>query len=109
MDFLFILKISTSKVEIALKTDPANAELLKLKEDLVVSRLFKLSFTNKQITKLIILFKPKKEIISLTKELIEEDSGKSDKTKITSGQSWKQGDKCMAIWRVDGKLVTVSK
>ena len=77
------------KVEIALKSDPQNEELLKLKDDLL-------------------------EVIQLTKDLLNEEMATDDKMGAGGGSAsggsnkkssinWKSHDKCMAIYRIDGK------
>jgi len=78
-------QIQLEQVEIALKTEPQNEELLRLKTDLL-------------------------EVITLTKELIEVESDDvTEANKKNSSQAqkcnynWRSGQKCMAIWRVDGK------
>lgn len=81
-------EIQLEQVEIALKADPNNEELLKLKKDLL-------------------------EVIQLTKELIDAEADESLEPKsaknarlnlnISQPIKWKTGDRCMAIWRVDGK------
>jgi len=64
------------QVDLALQRDPNNEELIKLKEDLV-------------------------EVISLTKDLLNEERANS---KFGSSEiDWKSTDKCMAIWRIDGR------
>lgn len=74
-------QIQLEQVEIALKSEPDNEELARLKSDLL-------------------------EVINLTRELLEEETGqeaekKTDKTK--SKIDWKSGQKCMALCRADGK------
>lgn len=76
-------QIQLEQVELALKSDPENEELTKLKNDLL-------------------------EVIILTEELIAEEKGtedakKNDEAKKKPLINWKSGQKCMAIWRVDGK------
>lgn len=77
-------QIQLEQVEIALKSDPDNEELSKLKADLL-------------------------EVINLTKELLAEEaeskesSKKGNKHYSKSSINWRPGQKCMALWRVDGK------
>lgn len=83
-------EIQLEQVEIALKLAPNNEELLKLKADLI-------------------------EIINLTKELIDTETdenvslaarnSKNAKATLNLNHSitWKTGERCMAIWRVDAK------
>jgi survival-of-motor-neuron-related-splicing factor 30 len=48
-------------------------------------------------------------VITITKELLEEeDSGAHSKSKKTQQVDWKNGDKCMAIWRIDGKYYSAT-
>jgi survival of motor neuron-related-splicing factor 30 len=91
-------QLQLEQVEIAIRSDPENIELEKLKQDLV-------------------------EVIELTKELLNEDdsasSGGPPSKKFNSANpsqmknligdddgpmaKWKIGDKCLAIYRSDGK------
>lgn len=79
-------EIQLEQVEIALKSEPNNEELLKLKADLL-------------------------EVINLTKELILAEADETQEAKVSKGAvlnpsqpiHWKTGDRCMAIWRVDAK------
>lgn len=73
-------QIQLEQVAIALKSDPENEELLRLSTDLL-------------------------EVIELTKELLAEESGASEskKDQAKSSINWKSGQKCMALWRVDGQ------
>jgi len=89
--------LQLQQVEAALTSDPTNDELLKLKEDL-------------------------KEVIELTKEILEPQAGSSSDYTLESSSSsnnyvstttisepvvirnWKVGQKCLAPWRDDGKL-----
>lgn len=75
-------QIQLEQVELALKSDPSNDELLKLKADLV-------------------------EVIGLTKELLNEENEARESRKGTE-ITWKSGDKCMAVWRVDGKYYSAT-
>ncbi|XP_059486317.1 survival of motor neuron-related-splicing factor 30 [Neocloeon triangulifer] len=82
-------KLQLQQVEAALTTDPENAELLKLKEDL-------------------------QEVIALTsdlakaytEELEKKQAGKKKNEASGSGtgvrKDWKIGDRCLAIWSQDG-------
>lgn len=49
-------------------------------------------------------------MISLTKELLEEERSASKKGTDVSNTNvnWKAGDKVMAIWRVDGKYYSAT-
>lgn len=83
-------QIQYEQVEISLKNDPNNSELLKLKEDL-------------------------EEVIKLTNELIgetenekmqeedDEDLPTTNKMSTCKQIRWKAGDKCLAVWKTDGK------
>lgn len=44
-----------------------------------------------------------KEVINLTKDLLKEELNEKIAKNKPQGHQWKPGDKCMAIWRVDGK------
>ncbi len=46
-------------------------------------------------------------MINITKELLEEESD-NPKSKKQQHIQWKSGDKCMAIWRVDGKYYSAT-
>lgn len=73
-------QIQLEQVEIALKSDPDNEELSRLKLDLL-------------------------EVIQLTKELQAEEAAGDEKKRpqTSSNINWKPGQKCMALWRADGK------
>jgi survival of motor neuron-related-splicing factor 30 len=80
-------QIQFEQVEISLKNDPYNSELLKLKVDL-------------------------EEVIKLTNELIgetENEKMQEEELPATNIMStckqirWKAGDKCLALWKTDGK------
>jgi len=76
-------QIQLEQVEIALKSDPENEELIKLQTDLL-------------------------EVINLTKELqVEEAENESASKKggqnSQGARNWRPGQKCMALWRADGK------
>lgn len=73
-------QIQLEQVEIALKSDPDNEELLRLSTDLL-------------------------EVINLTKELQAEENAANDskKDKNKTSINWRPGQKCMALWRVDGQ------
>jgi survival-of-motor-neuron-related-splicing factor 30 len=92
-------QIQLEQVDIALKSDPDNEELLKLKADL-------------------------NEIIELTKDLISEERSAVDTSATSSDgitpssssssnanakkHNWKSADKCMAIYRIDGKYYSAT-
>ncbi|OXA58171.1 survival of motor neuron-related-splicing factor 30 [Folsomia candida] len=69
--------LQLQQVEAALTSDPSNEELLKLKTDLT-------------------------EVIELTKELFDQQSGPGSSYGDES-RSWKVGDRCLAPWSQDGK------
>lgn len=72
-------QIQLEQVEIALKSDPDNEELLRLQVDLL-------------------------EVINLTQELLAEERESDAKKSNQKGSiQWKSGMKCMALWRTDGK------
>lgn len=73
-------QIQLEQVEIALRSDPDNEELARLKTDLL-------------------------EVIEMTKELIAEETSEEDKKPQVpkTNIDWKPGKKCMALWRADGK------
>ena len=76
-------QIQLEQVEIALKSEPENEELIKLQTDLL-------------------------EVINLTKELqVEEAENESASKKgaqnSQAARNWRPGQKCMALWRADGK------
>lgn len=88
-------QIQLEQVELTLKNDPENEEVLKLKADLL-------------------------EVIKLTEELIGETATETDdalsqqanknknantpnKMGICKQIRWKSGDKCLALWREDGQ------
>lgn len=74
-------QIQLEQVEIALKSDPDNEELSRLKIDLL-------------------------EVITLTKELLEEENEANNAKKKGQEKNsiqWRSGMKCMALWRTDGK------
>jgi len=81
-------QVQLEQVEIALKNDPDNEDILKLKNDLV-------------------------EVINMTKEMMGETEeegvggGEPDVsgnvTGVPKSAKWKSGDKCMAIWHEDGQ------
>jgi len=69
--------LQLQQVEAALTSDPLNDELLKLKTDL-------------------------NEVIELTKELLDQQSGPGSSFSDDS-RSWNVGDRCLAPWSQDGK------
>ncbi|CAF0706676.1 unnamed protein product [Brachionus calyciflorus] len=75
-------QIQLEQVEIALRSQPDSEELLRLKSDL-------------------------EEVIKLTQDLIAEEADE-DKAKSKTNINWKAGDKCMAVWRVDGKYYSAT-
>ena len=99
------------KVEIALKADPENEELTKLKDDLLVSFMgvFFACKWSAWICSKRCLNENQKEVIQLTKDLLNEEA--SDEANVSGAASsvnnkkfnWKSKDKCMAIYRIDGK------
>ena len=53
---------------------------------------------------MLLFFSFLKEVIQLTKELVEEDKQNSETAKQSGKRIvWKTGDKCSAIYRADGK------
>lgn len=85
---LHTYKVQLEQVEAALTSDPSNAELLKLKGDLL-------------------------EVITLTENLIDTQGSSSaagaglnsEGSSKESGaiRAWKVGDKCMAVWSEDSQ------
>lgn len=82
-------QIQLEQVEISLKSDPKNEEILKLKQDL-------------------------QEVIKLTLELIGETENETKEATNSPQRStnimstckqirWKSGDKCLALWHEDGE------
>lgn len=118
-DELSNYKLQLQQVEVALLTDPENAELLKLKEDigtklfLIITDIFNITFHYRIILD---------QLVELQKELIKTQEGeqrkyvetstsdrtagayyKEQKAKNQSLKIWKVGEKCMARDTTNGQ------
>uniref|UniRef100_A0A0K8V096 Survival of motor neuron-related-splicing factor 30 n=1 Tax=Bactrocera latifrons TaxID=174628 RepID=A0A0K8V096_BACLA len=98
-------KLQLQQVEAGLLTDPANAELLKLKEGLVevielTNDLIKTQFEEQKKSSYV---EPVSGVnISEYYDEIEAALIEAEKL-VTAPQNWKVGDKCQARWIEDGK------
>ncbi|XP_004522935.1 survival of motor neuron-related-splicing factor 30 [Ceratitis capitata] len=98
-------KLQLQQVEAGLQTDPDNAELLKLKEDLVeVIELTKdLIRTQLEEQKKSAYIEPSTGA-SISEYYDEVEAALLEAEKlVTTTQKWKVGDKCQAKWLEDGK------